>query len=101
MGPGTTEAEFIVAHTMEEAIAAVSACERVFVIGGPSVYDTFRELITSVHVTYVKGDHFDCTIYYDVDRLLGSRNRCVRSEKAESNGYTYRFADYVLRAPDA
>lgn len=90
IGPG----ELMVA-SKREAETVVHACDQVFIIGGPAIYDLFKEQLDSVHITRVKGDHA-CTVRYDENRLIGSDMTCTISEEVESNGYTITFADYEL-----
>lgn len=84
-------------HSEAEALAECQAYDRVFVIGGASVYRAFIPHIQRVHVTKL-----DCVPHSDAffPNLDADPDWEVESEgpvQTDENGVSYRFMTYVRR----
>ena len=81
-----------VAHSPEEAAAAAES-ERVFVIGGASVYRAMLPYIRRVYVTKIGAEPRSDSFFPDLDADPGWRETDP-GELMEENGVPYRFAVY-------
>ena len=82
-----------VAHTPEEAIAAVPEGKRAFVIGGASVYRAMLPYIRRVYVTKVGAAPWSDSFFPNLDEDPDWR-LADPGEPMEENGVPYRFAVY-------
>ena len=86
----------VVAHSIAEALSEADKCEKVFVIGGASVYNALFSEIGRVYVTKVEAkpqsDSFFPNLDADPDWSITER-----SEEKEENGVKYQFLTYERR----
>jgi dihydrofolate reductase len=86
-----------VVHTPADmrAAAASDPPEKVFVIGGGSVYATLLPFCKRVYLTKVDAQAEEPDTYFpNLDKLPGWKMESC-SEPQTENGLTFRFADYV------
>jgi len=77
--------------SVERALEALAAEQRVFVIGGAQVYEQVIDRADEFYLTFIDGDYEGDTFFPPYRHLLETQFRLVHEERHE--GYT--FADYV------
>lgn len=83
----------VVVHTVEEALAEARKYERVFVIGGESVFLEMFPHINRVYITKIEDAPHSDAYFPDLDKE--KYWRCTDpGEQFESNGLEYRFCVY-------
>ena len=83
-----------VVHSLEEALSAVQGRDRVFVIGGGSIYAKFLPYCQRAIVTVVDAEAEADTYFPNLDRhpdweLIST------SEPVSDNGYTFCYREYI------
>ena len=82
-----------VVHSLDEAIAAAQRCEKVFVIGGESVYRQFLPYIRQIYITKINA-HPHCDAFFpDLDKD-GHWHITEDSGELDQDGIKYRFMVY-------
>ena len=82
--------------SLEEALAALSDEERVFIGGGASVYEQFLPTADRMELTLVEGTYEADTYFPPYEHLIGSRYRVEAEEKHPGFRFvTYRASDGV------
>jgi dihydrofolate reductase len=82
-------------RSVDEALAAASGEDRLFVTGGATMYAHFLELADRLELTLVEGDHAGDVFFPPYEHLLGTRY-LLREERKRDG---YRFVSYVVREP--
>lgn len=89
----TIDKDVFVVHSVEEALRAADAFERVFVFGGESIYRAFLPYVQKAYVTKI--DHT-----FDADRFFPNLDSdpawhvTEQSETHSHNGLSYAFYTY-------
>ncbi len=83
-----------VAHSVDEALVAVGDDERVFVVGGESIYRAFLPLCDRAFVTKMDASPLADAFFPDLDKLPGWSLESA-GEQLDYNGITYQFLTYV------
>jgi dihydrofolate reductase len=82
----------VVAHSLEEALAASAGDEEPFVVGGAALYDEALALAQRIHLTVIER-HFDGDVYFPpFDR---SHWQLADSERHSEGEWPYRFETWV------
>ncbi len=86
----------IIARSAEEALAAAGEDERVFVIGGESVYHALLPYIDRIYVTKLRCCPQSDAFFPDLD-ADPSWQIAEAGEEQNENGVSYRFLTYVRK----
>lgn len=84
----------IVVHSLEEALEAVKDQEKVFIIGGGTIYKEAIDKADELYLTRVHSDFFGDTFFPEIKPEQWesvARQDCLPDEK---NEYAYSFIDY-------
>ena len=90
-----------VVHSAEEALEACAGYDRVFVIGGESVYRTLIPYVCRVHVTKLDCVPRSDAFFPDLDADPDWEVENEGEEQTDASGVRFRFMTYVRRlAPE-
>jgi dihydrofolate reductase len=84
-------ADVLVFSTLEEALFELQDREKVFVIGGGTIYAQLIEQADAMHLTMIDQEVEGDTYFPEYEQLLGSVYRLVSEEK--KNGFS--FQDFI------
>jgi dihydrofolate reductase len=87
----------IVVHSLEEALEAVKDQEKVFIIGGGTIYKEAMDKADELYLTLVHKEFFGDTFFPEIKASEWesvAREDCMPDEK---NEYPYSFIDYKRR----
>ncbi|MCT4602353.1 MAG: dihydrofolate reductase [Marinifilum sp.] len=87
----------IVVHSLEEALEAVKDQEKVFIIGGGTIYKEAIDKADELYLTLVHKEFFGDTFFPEIKASEWesvAREDCMPDEK---NEYPYSFIDYKRR----
>ncbi|QNL44823.1 dihydrofolate reductase [Oscillibacter hominis] len=86
-----------VVHSFDQALAMVQGRDRVFVIGGGSIYAKLLPYCQRAYVTMVDAKADADTYFPNLDRHP-DWELFSASEPVADNGYTFRYLEYVRKA---
>ena len=81
-----------IVHTAREAVEATRDCERVFVIGGATVYMALFQYLDRIYVTKIGAQPKSDAYFPNLDSLPDWE--CAEEEKFVSGGYECSFCTY-------
>ena len=81
-----------IVHTAREAVEAARDCERVFVIGGATVYMALFQYLDRIYVTKIGAQPKSDACFPNLDSLPDWE--CAEEEKFVSGGYECSFCTY-------
>jgi len=79
--------------SIESALEALKAQDRVFIIGGGDIFDQFLDRADELHLTLVDIDADGDAFFPSYEHLIGTRFTLVNEEKHEG----YSFLDYKAK----
>jgi dihydrofolate reductase len=87
----------IVVHSLEEALEAVKDQEKVFIIGGGTIYEQAMEKADELYLTLVHKEFDGDTFFPEVKAEEWESVERVDCMPDEKNEYPYSFIDYVRK----
>jgi len=84
-------------HSEDEAMAALSGLDRVFVTGGASIYGAFLERVDRLELTLVEGEHEGDVFFPPYEHLIGT----MYGETARDQRDGFAFVTYQRIDPTA
>ncbi|NOU58811.1 dihydrofolate reductase [Marinifilum caeruleilacunae] len=87
----------IVVHSLEEALEAVKDQEKVFIIGGGTIYEQAMEKADELYLTLVHKEFDGDTFFPEVKAEEWESVARVDCMPDEKNEYPYSFIDYVRK----
>lgn len=85
----------VVAHSLEDALAAGTGSDEAFVIGGAEIYALALPRADRLELTMVKGTHGADAFFPE----YADRFKEISSEEHKGNGYQFRYAVYERSKP--
>jgi dihydrofolate reductase len=89
----------VVAHELDEALAAAGAVQRVFVIGGADLYAAALPRADELVLTEIEADFHGDTSFPSWDRTLFRESWRERHYAAPPNGFAFSFVRYERTMP--
>ncbi|MCX6137191.1 MAG: dihydrofolate reductase [Ignavibacteriales bacterium] len=89
-----TGADVIIYPTLEEALLELQDREKVFVVGGGTIYAQLIERADAMHLTMIEQEAPGDTYFPEYEHLIGTMYRFVGEEKHKG----FSFQDYIRLA---
>jgi dihydrofolate reductase len=88
-------ADMLVFPSLEEALLELQDRDKVFVIGGGTIYSQLIDSADAMHLTIIEEDVAGDTYFPEYEQLIGKVYRLVGEEKHKG----FIFEDYIRLAP--